>query len=82
MGKKRNLSNENIVELIERIIGYESMDTRNNCPRPHSYGKFDCSIGDNCKKVSCGEFKEIYLEQLREDMIKKYVVLWLKTWFY
>lgn len=75
MGRKRDLANENIVELIDKIIDYESMDTRNNCPRPHSYGKFDCPIGDNRQKVSCGKCKEIYLEQLREKMIKQYVVV-------
>ena len=75
MGKKRDLANEHIVQLIDNIIEYESMDTRNNCPKPYSYGNFDCPIGDNGKKVSWGECKEIYLEQLREKMIKKYVVV-------
>ena len=69
MGKKRDLANEHIVELIDKIIDYESTLIRNSCP------KFDCPINDNKNKIPCEECKENYLEELREEMLKKYVVV-------
>ena len=54
-------ANDNIIQLIDMIIGYEESDTRNNCPKPRSYGKYDCPHDENGNKVSCGECKEIYL---------------------
>ena len=75
MGKKRELANNHIVELIDMIIDYENMNTRGNCPKSHSYGNSDCPIGEDGKKVSCEKCKDIYFEQLREKMINKYVVV-------
>ena len=68
-------ANDNIIQLIDMIIGYEESDTRNNCPKPRSYGKYDCPHDENGNKVSCGECKEIYLDQLRDDLENKYVVI-------
>lgn len=75
MGKKLDLANKNIIELIDEIIGYESIDVKDNCPNPYSYGKFDCPMSDNERKVSCDECTEIYLDWLKEKMIRKYIVV-------
>lgn len=74
-GKKRDLANKNILELIDEIINYESIYIKDNCLRPYFYGKFDCPTSDNEKKVSCDECTEIYLDWLKEKMIKKYIVV-------
>ena len=54
-------ANDNIIQLINTIIGYEECDIRVNCPKQKFYGEFDCPYNENGKKVSCGECKEIYL---------------------
>lgn len=72
--QKLDNANNNIIELIDTVISYEESDIRTNCPKPHSYGKFECPKDNEGNKVSCGECKEIYIEQLRERMIKKYIV--------
>ena len=68
-------ANDNIIQLIDMIIGYEECDTRNNCPKPRSYGKYNCPHDKDGNKVSCGECKEIYLDQLRDNLENKYVVI-------
>ena len=82
MGKKLDLANKNIIELIDEIIGYESIDVKDNCPNPYSYGKFDCPMSDNERKVSCDECTEIYLDWLKEKMIRKYIVVKLNIQVY
>lgn len=68
-------ANDNIANLIERIISYEESDIKCNCPKPKSYGGWNCPTNEDGNKVSCGECKEIYLDQLRERLEEENLVI-------
>lgn len=71
MGKKRDKANENIGELIEMLISAKkSALGSGNCPHAF-YGQRD-NKSDSCD--DCYGCKEQYFEDMREQLLKEYIV--------
>lgn len=70
MGKKRDKANENIVSLIDELID----------ARKESLGRAYCPYGGSgnpekdCEHISCEDCKEKYFENMREQLLKEYIV--------
>ena len=68
-------ANDNIIQLIDMIIGYEESDTRNNCPKPRSYGKYDCPHDENGNVICEGKLFTDYEPNFSEKHLKRNVAM-------
>lgn len=69
MGKKIDKANENIISLIDEVIGARKGALGNRCP----YGE-NGNPENDCEHISCEECVEKCFENMRERLLKEYIV--------
>ncbi len=69
MGKKITKANENIVSLIDELIGARKGALRNRCP----YGE-NGNLENDCEHISCEECAKKHFENMRERLLEEYII--------
>lgn len=69
MGKKITKANENIISLIDKLIGARKCALRNRCPYVENRNP-----ENDCEHISCEECMEKYIENMKERLLEEYIV--------
>ena len=75
MGKKRDLANKNIEDLVYELVGYMRGYVGNsNCPYKYHLLMADDIKKPDCPSRSCEDCKDEFFEKLTNKLIDNYVV--------
>lgn len=76
MGKKRDLANSHIVDLVSNLIGYmQNYVGSANCPyQYHLVGAENIEMPEDCCRCDCEKCKHDFWIHLESDLLEKNVV--------